>query len=324
MALDFELTAKDVADTRFAFSPLWEVVAAVRVLADPAEHVVHRPWVADVRPRVARCERDVGLLSDLVTGRTIPGFVCPPPHIPVPDLDIELATLHTTPPERVRGDIEGTGVPRTERVRRLYDEPEDGLETLTAAVEEFWERALAPYWPRIRTLLEADVRYRGRHLAEGGIHRLLNELDPNVRWGADTLSVHHRYASGSRHLGGRGLLLVPSVFVPRVFSESDPPRQPTLRYPPRGVATLWEESEPVVPDGLAAVLGRSRTRLLTELETPAPTTELAIRTGLSSGAVSQHLTALRAAGLVSAHRSGRYVLYARTRPAESLLAGREA
>jgi DNA-binding transcriptional ArsR family regulator len=71
------------------------------------------------------------------------------------------------------------------------------------------------------------------------------------------------------------------------------------------------------------VLGRSRTRLLTELDTPASTPQLADRTGLSPAGVSQCLTALRDAGLVSAHRAGRSVLYARTAAAATLLnAGR--
>src|SRR5204863_4214491 len=122
-------------------------------------------------------------------------------------------------------------------------------------------------------------------------------------------------------LGGRGLLLVPSAFVwPRIFSVTAAGWQPTLRYPPRGVGTLWEHRPAPVPEALAAVLGRSRTLLLVELGDPASTTDLARRTGLSAGGVSQHLTALRAAGLVSAHRTGRFVLYARTSVAESLLA----
>jgi DNA-binding transcriptional ArsR family regulator len=68
------------------------------------------------------------------------------------------------------------------------------------------------------------------------------------------------------------------------------------------------------------MLGRTRTILLAELEAPASTTELALRTGISVAGVSPHLTALRDAGMVSAHRSGRSVLYARTAVAESLLA----
>ncbi|GLW12926.1 hypothetical protein Misp01_80540 [Microtetraspora sp. NBRC 13810] len=40
--------------------------------------------------------------------------------------------------------------------------------------------------------------------------------------------------------------------------------------------------------------------------------------------MSQHLTVLRDAGLVTAHRAGRSVLYARTAVADSLLAAAPA
>ncbi|MGI5270234.1 ArsR/SmtB family transcription factor [Nonomuraea sp. CA-218870] len=75
------------------------------------------------------------------------------------------------------------------------------------------------------------------------------------------------------------------------------------------------------PQALAAVLGRTRTRLLAELDQPASTKELAARLDLSEPGANQHLTALHRAGLASAHRTGRYVLYARTAVAETLLAG---
>jgi DNA-binding transcriptional ArsR family regulator len=172
------------------------------------------------------------------------------------------------------------------------------------------------------TLLHGDVLYRARRLTEGGTNLLFADFDPQVSWDSDTLYVVNEYFTRSVRLEGRGLLLVPSVFVwPRVFAKLDWPWQPTLRYPPRGVARLWERDGARPPEALAAVLGRSRTMLLTELDTPASTTDLVRRTGLSAGGVSQHLTALRSAGLVSAHRIGRFVLYARTTIAESLLAG---
>lgn len=43
------------------------------------------------------------------------------------------------------------------------------------------------------------------------------------------------------------------------------------------------------------------------------------RTDMSAPTVSHHLTALRAAGLVTSHRTGRTALYLRTEPAEALL-----
>jgi DNA-binding transcriptional ArsR family regulator len=115
---------------------------------------------------------------------------------------------------------------------------------------------------------------------------------------------------------------VPSVFVwPRVFAKLDPPWQPVLRYAPRGVGVLWESATTAPSAALAGVLGRSRAELLTALDAPASTLDLARRTGLTPGGVSQHLTALKAAGLVSAHRAGRFVLYARTSVAEELITG---
>jgi DNA-binding transcriptional ArsR family regulator len=67
------------------------------------------------------------------------------------------------------------------------------------------------------------------------------------------------------------------------------------------------------------VIGRGRARLLVEMRSPSSTTDLARRTGMTAGGVSQHLTALRGAGLVATHRQGRTVLNVRTTLAEALL-----
>ncbi|MET9314849.1 winged helix-turn-helix domain-containing protein [Kribbella sp. NPDC003505] len=88
---------------------------------------------------------------------------------------------------------------------------------------------------------------------------------------------------------------------------------------PRHTATVWDESARPTPVGLAAVIGKSRADLLNHLDTPRSTTELATRTGLTPGGVSQHLSTLRSAGLVTRHRTGRTVMYARTTAADSLI-----
>jgi DNA-binding transcriptional ArsR family regulator len=321
--LKLAFTTQDLTHIRFAFSPLWEVVASVRVLKTPSDHPLHLPWVTRSRERLAESRLDWGMLSDLVPvpTRVIAGFVSPPPSTPIPDLDLELMSLRATPPDLVRAVLDGLPDGRPPGLDLLHADPVSGLARLAEIVRQYWDLTLAPYWPRILTLLEGDVLYRAKQLTQGGTNRLFADLDSRVSWDSDTLHVVNEYVSRSVQLAGRGLLLVPSVFVwPRVFAKLDDPWQPVLRYPPRGVARLWERDGADVSQVLAAVLGRSRTLLLTELDTPASTTDLARRTGLSAGAVSQHLTALRAAGLVSAHRTGRFVLYARTSVAESLLA----
>jgi hypothetical protein len=317
--LEVEFTTADLARTRFAFSPLWEVVAAVRVLNFPGDHPLHAGWAAETRDRLAAAGTAWGLLSELVPARHIPGFLAPPPATPVPDLELELRALRATPPQTVREDLAHLDSPRVDALRQ---DPEAGLPRLAEAITEFFATALAPYWPRIVTIYESDVLYRARRLLDGGLTRLFDDLDASVTWQADTLRIAHRRTSGRKSLAGQGLLLVPSVFAwPRVFSLIHPPHPPTLRYPPRGVAALWEGRAGDPPAALAAVLGTGRARLLAELGTPASTTDLARRTGMSAGGVSQHLTALRDAGLVSAHRTGRYVLYVRSRIGEALIDG---
>lgn len=315
--LELEFTARDLAYTRFAFSPLWEVVAAVRVLKGGG-HPLHAPWVEQATARLAGF--DWRLLGDLVPvpTRVIPAFVAPPPTTPVPDLSVELATLLATPVEVVARELETIREVRTPRTEELTSSR--GLARLCDVIAEFWTLALAPFWPRIMSLLEGDILHRARRLATGGAAALFADLDPQVRWADDRLRLAHRQVSGRRGLRGQGLLMVPSVFVwPRIFSITVAGWQPTLRYPPRGVATLWERRPSATSSTLAGVLGASRAALLSELNSPASTSELAGRTALAAGGVSQHLTALRAAGLVTAHRTGRYVLYARTAIGESLV-----
>jgi DNA-binding transcriptional ArsR family regulator len=247
----------------------------------------------------------------------LPDFLTPPPPGLTPDLGAELARLRATPASVVRHDLDRYGH-RTPVLHDLYADPAAGLARLSTEIAAFWHAALAPDWSRIQLLLDAEVFARARGLAGDGAAALLNDLHDQVRWEAGTLSVSAPACTAPDVPDGTGLVLVPSVFVwPSVLSifAGDVPQ---LAYPARGAATLWE-SRPESSDALGAVLGRGRTRLLLELDAPSSTTDLARRTGMTAGGVSQHLTALRAAGLVTAHRYGRSVLNVRTSLAEALL-----
>ncbi len=170
-------------------------------------------------------------------------------------------------------------------------------------------------------MLDADVLYRARQVAEHGTSRLFDDLHTSVSWDDNALQLARRKQPLSRQAAGTGLVLIPSAFTgPGLRTRTTWPDPPQLAYPARGIGLLWEHRPTAGTDALATVLGRSRTLLLTELEHPASTTELARRTTLSTAGVSQYLTALRNAGLVSAHRVGRSILYARTATAEALLA----
>ncbi|MFI0741964.1 DUF5937 family protein [Streptomyces sp. NPDC021100] len=322
--IEVEFAMEDVTRIRFALSPLWEVMASVRVLKGADGQGLHRAWTDEVGPRLAAADVDFTPLFDFVPLPTrspwsgcVPGFLCPPPTTPLPSLSVELAAVRAMPPALLRTTAE---VPPA-RMAALRADPERWLGQLADLVEAYWELALAPYWPRVLALLEDDIRYRAARLVEGGARHLFADLDPQVAWAAGTLRLAHRTVRRARRLHGEGLVLVPSAFTwPRVFTMVNEPWQASLHYPPRGVGTLWETRPREVSDALAGVVGRSRAALLAELAAPVSTTGLARRTGLTPGGASQHLKALRTAGLVSSHRVGRQVLYARTRAGEALVA----
>ncbi|MFD4132387.1 DUF5937 family protein [Streptomyces goshikiensis] len=324
MESELSFSAADLAQTRFAVSPMWEVVTSYRLLKETTEPPLHRRWAAQVRPRLLRAGLDRGWLAALVPGDGyLADFLNPTPAGPFPALADELAAIRRSTPEQVRADLATLRLksgPSTRR-RLFHEEPEAALEKVTAEIETYWELALAPYWPRVRQLLEADVFHRARQVAEHGSAHVLNELHESVRWNAGTLSLVRRHCRLTRDQTGSGLLLVPSAFAwPRVLTRSVPPEPPQLAYPARGIGALWEPRTPgPAADAVAAVLGRSRAQLLAELDVPASTTQLARSCGLSAAGVSQHLTALRNAGLVTGHRNGRSVLYARTAVADALL-----
>ncbi|MGX1881478.1 ArsR/SmtB family transcription factor [Streptomyces sp. NPDC055287] len=322
---ELAFSASDLAQMRFAVSPMWEVVTSFRLVNSGSAHPVHRPWLEQVRPRVAAAGLDRGWLAELIPpAGYVPDFLNPAPVGPAPAPAVELAAIVAVPAGRVRQDLDhlrhhqGSLGPR---LRTLYAEPQARLARVAEEIETYWELALAPYWARIRAVLDADVFYRARQVAERGVGHLFNDLHASVSWDDNALRLVRRRRTLSRQTAGAGLLLVPSVFAgPGPRTRVSLPDPPQLAYPARGVGALWESRPVPRTDAIAAVLGRSRTRLLTELEAPASTTELAHRTGLSAARVSQNLTALHRAGLVSAHRAGRSVLYARTSAAESVLA----
>nr|WP_296064740.1 helix-turn-helix domain-containing protein [uncultured Actinoplanes sp.] len=311
------LSAASATHVRLAVSCLWEVLASVRILRDLGVPAVHRRWADRARPALAAN----GLLAALVapSGGYTPDFLTPPPPGVAADLSRELDGLRATPPAVVRAELDLLPA-LSPALRALRHDPGSALTRLATEIENYWSVAIAPDWPRMRALLDAEVQRQARRLAEDGTAHVLNDLHERVTWTGGTLHIDQPHCPAPDvPEGAAGLILIPSVFVwPSVLSVTTG-ETPQLAYPARGVATLWEQSAQG-PDALSAVLGRGRARLLAEMATPLSTTELARRTGITAGGVSQHLTTLRAAGLVVTHRRGRALLNARTAVADALVA----
>ncbi|MYW64170.1 helix-turn-helix domain-containing protein [Streptomyces sp. SID8379] len=160
-------------------------------------------------------------------------------------------------------------------------------------------------------------------LAEEGVGGLFTSLDPRLSWNGDvlTLVASHNYRpwpAADIRIGGRGLVLVPTLFCHGAHTMIDPGLPPLLSYPARGRATISQTPPPVSDEALTRLLGGPRARLLRLLEEPASTTELAHRLDVTPGAVSQHLSVLYDAGLPTRTRSGRSVRYMRSELGEEL------
>jgi DNA-binding transcriptional ArsR family regulator len=305
---------------RFAISPMIEMMASHLALEDPDRAALHMPWVEQARERTQ--ELDLSVLRALLSAPGYrPDFINPPPSSPLVALEDELATMLATPAAQAREEVlrsyEGRTPPPV--LDPFLTDPESALADLARLLRSYWDGAMAAHWGRIRSVLEHDVLYRSRQMADGGTHRVFEDLDPSVTWHDGTLRID-QCCDGTLELDGRGLLLLPSVFVwPKVMLVTEPPWQPTLIYPARGVGMLWEPPQAPPSDALVKLIGRNRAALLLALDRPRSTSDLAGALGVTDGGISQQLAILADAGLVSRRRVNRYVLYLRSCDGDALL-----
>jgi DNA-binding transcriptional ArsR family regulator len=341
----FHLTHLDLTRTRFAFSPLWEVVRSYYVLQNADRAAIHIPWLREARPFLETLE--LSPLAALVKSKHhyVPDFLTPPPTTAFPSFEEEIATLLSSSDEIVRKEVRRVWRQDIPEIAEPYlDSPRKALETLAELLTLYWQETLEHHWPRLRLILENDVASRARNLALGGAEALFADLNPVVHYQGERLEVqggcgseYEVQAKNSKTQknileirkhpdevlnikpNGRGLLLVPSVFVwPKVMTIIDPPWQPTLIYTPRGAANAWLTEAPT-SEALELLLGASRAQILLSLTAPATTLELSRKLNLAAGGVSHHLSTLSEAGLITAQRQGREVYYHLTNTGEQLL-----
>ena len=159
-------------------------------------------------------------------------------------------------------------------------------------------------------VLEGDIAYRARRLAEGGLARLFEDLAPVVALRGHELRVRQP-TTATVELEGAGLVLSPSAFIaPRVATMLEPP---VLVYPARGTAALlgrqpvehWTRACRASSARLAPRSSRcSKSRRPPRARATAPA-DLPATSPITSRCSAN-------AGLVARRRAGRRVLYRRT------------
>ncbi|WP_447040833.1 ArsR/SmtB family transcription factor [Streptomyces sp. DSM 118878] len=278
-------TVEDLARTRLSptLGPVAETVFALGMLGRPGA-APHLRW----RSRLAKHLRQ----------RTVPAglLASPQSRVRAPG---DLLCLVDRSPDADDGPLRALGLSREEALTAVWD---------------VWHCAVAPYWNRVRNQLESECNARGRITMSGGVDRLLETLHSRILWRSPVLEVPG--PDRDVHLDGRGLLLVPSLFLthqPGMLIRSEPESGNAalvFAVPPDfpHAAGLWDEPDHIV-QALPALVGRTRAAALQALTVACTTSELAQRLGISSAGASQHTAILRESGLITTHRNRNTVVH---------------
>jgi Family of unknown function (DUF5937)/Helix-turn-helix domain len=320
--LRLEVGNEDLTMSRFALSPLWELTHALRLLANPPDEPVLRPWLVRARDRYRALTReaDIAVILALAPPGYGADFLTPVPTSVSTTIGDLLDQVRSTPTRQAHREVAEAlrRQPSVEpRIRRILT-GERVAAYIADVLAAAWQALLEPEWRTLRAILERDVVYRAGQLTSRGWAAALGDLHPELSWEQGRIVLPRMPGDTDAALSGRGLLFVPSVFIwPKLALGLDPPWPPALIYPARGVAALWErpcrEHAGARPGtALDRLLGPSRAAILIALEEPASTTQLAATLSQSLGGIGDHLAVLREAGLISRARSGRSVLYRRT------------
>lgn len=313
--LRYLLTEDDVGAVRFGISPLSELALSLRAIQYPARFPLQLGWLR--RTEAARARLDLRTLDGLINERMwTPDFLNPRPESPLTRIEDEFATLLATPSGAFRADL----IAVHGRVPDVFaGATSPALRRIVRALRQLWETCFEPYWPRMRAVLEADIVYRGRQIAQAGVAAMLNGLSSRISYEHGVVSVQLSDPRDRTYpIDGNGLTLVPTLFTRRASAPvGEGP--PMIMYSARGQGALWEAERIANPAAVAAVLGETRAHLLAALGDPASSTELGVRLGVTASAVNQHLRVLRDAGLLVRTRYGRSVLYLRSELGTALL-----
>jgi DNA-binding transcriptional ArsR family regulator len=295
-----------LAAARLATPALWEVLGSLVLLGGGNLAWPYADWAQQARTVLGRPECEP--LTYLAARRSyLPDFFDISPAAPHSDLDSELDRLQDVEPAWVREHLRrsfGDDVPPS--LARYAVDPAGALAKLADGYASYWKRSLAPVWPSVRDVLDAEVLRRGQAMARFGADGLFAGLGDNVRWRRPQLQLARR-SHAEVDAGERALILVPLVFGSEAMFVGWNDLAVFVPYQARGAVRLADPQRDA--GSLALLLGQGRAMVLQALVEPASTRLLAVRFGLAPSTISAHLAMLLRAGLVGRQRTGYRVYY---------------
>ncbi|MET7685298.1 DUF5937 family protein [Streptomyces sp. NPDC005423] len=319
--LRIHFTTEDLLKTRVASSPdlMWELVLSVFRLRRRLAVARYESWYQQVRADASRSDLlpriRLMLMPMIPASGYFPDFLTPE-SLRHQGSESIIETVAGSPRDVLRGQLGPLGRGHGSAwLRRLHEADPEARADLRQLLWDYQRIALAPHWNAIRNSVEADRAVRTRALLDSGVQGLLDSYRPLMRWTPPVLEVRYS-VDQTLHLDGRGLLLVPSHFCQGTANSlADQTLPPVLVYPAGSDRT----AAPVTLRALGRLMGDTRASILIATGIATTSGELARRVGVSTATVSHHLSALRAAGLLSTSQQGELVLHTRTRAGSDLV-----
>jgi hypothetical protein len=125
----------------------------------------------------------------------------PAPSGPFTEIDAELERVRATVPDRVAAELaqcldrRPAGQPALRDHPGLSGDPAQARDLLAGMLHRAWSALVEPWWPRLRDVLDADITFRARQLANAGVAAALGGLDRRISWRDGVL----RFASTAHH-----------------------------------------------------------------------------------------------------------------------------
>jgi DNA-binding transcriptional ArsR family regulator len=296
LSLVFE--REDLARVRLAggADPMSELVLGLEMAQTGSVPAPFVKWRREISRRVARGELDsLRLLRGLVRANgSFPDFLTP---------------------AQLVSDIDEDG-----DVRLLAGADHSSAGDTARAIRTGYDALVGPYWTEVKGVVAHERSRRARELADQGVGQLLGRLPGVLSWDGRVLRTGYP-VDRTVHLGGRGLVLLPSYFCwGNPVTWIDPDLPPVLVYQAHNTF-VTDQPGPELSSHLVTLLGRTRAECLRLLVVPHTTTELADRLSISLGAASKQASVLRASGLVTSDRRGKTVVHNVTTLGIALLVG---
>jgi DNA-binding transcriptional ArsR family regulator len=320
---------------RFAASPLAELAAMLHVLVEPAHHPDRGGWAAETAAALDPDLRARVVAADFLWRSSRADFLLPsrPSTLSdeldqVDELDDEgwvAAALLTTScgsvPHQAGSPLTDPALreaalqraaARGERqlafAERVLVDPGAARDWVRRLLEDCVEAFFAEAWVALLPQLTADARFKTDLLNRHGLDAAVSAISPSLGLDRGRLLVDklQDVAADAR----AGMTYLPSVFGdPHLLVVHAPGWRPVIQYP-LARQPLDLPSLDAIQLRMRAISHPVRLRLLRTLARGSHTTgELAGAWSLTAPEVSRHLALLKQAGIVTARRRGRFVMY---------------